>query len=590
MMRFIRTAFAVLAGSVGGVVLIVLILTGILLSLAGDESAAEIKENSVLHIKLNNEVVDHASNNLLQNFNPITMSSETKLGLDNIIKSIDYAKTDDRIKGVFLSADFVSCGLSTVGEIRSALLDFKSSGKFIISYSDFYSQKAYFLSSVADKVYLQPEGIVEFKGLSAQMMFYKKALEKLGLQPEVIRHGKYKSAIEPFTEEKASESNREQVQALANSLWLSILNGITSARNIPIEKLNQYADSLSVDSDEATVECGLVDELKFYDEVLLELKDSLKLDSAEKIPTVSLSSYITTVNLETKLEEVEAEDQIAVIFAGGNIIPGEGGDGNMGGDKIARAIRKARTDNTIKAIVLRINSGGGSALASETMWREAKLASQFKPLVVSMGDVAASGGYYMACPATHIIASSTTITGSIGVFGLMMNSKELLEKIGVSTDVVKTNEYADIGNFTRNLRSKEKQKLKENIEEIYDNFITHVAEGRSMLKADVDSVGQGRVWTGADALKVGLVDEIGGLQTAINTAQELSDLSSYQLKILPEAKDPIDQFFNSLSGNVKTAIAEEYLGENFVHLKNINNLKNIQDNMQARLPFELVIE
>lgn len=589
-MKFIRLSLAILAGTIGGIVLLTVIIIGAISAIASNESTTEIKENSILHIKLNSQVVDHANNNPLSNFNPFTLQADNKLGLDNIVKSLHYAKTDNRIKGVFISADFVSAGLSTVNEIRSALLDFKSSGKFIISYSDIYTQKAYFLSTVADKIYLQPEGMIEFKGLAAQMMFYKKALEKLGIEPEVIRHGKYKSAIEPFTNEKASESNREQVQALANSLWLTIINGITGERNISAEKLNMFADSLSIDSDEAALENQLIDGLKFYDEVLLELKDSLSLESSEKIPTVSLANYISTVNLETKVEDISNENQIAVIFAGGNIIPGEGDDNNMGGDKIARAIRAARTDSTVKAIVLRINSGGGSALASEAMWREANIAADAKPLVVSMGDIAASGGYYMACPANHIVANPTTITGSIGVFGLMMNGKEMLGKIGVSTDVVKTNEYSDIGNFSRKLRSKEKEKLTQSIEDIYDNFITHVATGRSLDKTFVDSIGQGRVWTGADAVRIGLVDELGGLTTAINAAKEFSKLSDYQLKILPESKDPIDQFFNSITGNVKTAIAEEYLGENFVHLKNINDLKNIQDNIQARIPFELIIE
>lgn len=590
MLKFLRLTFAFFTGTVSGLIAFFVIIILVIAGLASSDTSTEIKDNSILVLKLNNEILDRGSSNPLSDFNPATMQTESKLGLNDIIKSIQAAKSDSKIKGIFLKPSFIRAGLSTTYEIREALKDFKTSGKFIISYSDLYSQKSYFLSTVSDKVYLQPEGLVEMRGLAAQMMFFKNALKKLGLEPEVIRHGKYKSAIEPFTEEKASDSNREQVQQMANSIWTSILTGIAEERGITVKKLNQLADSLTIDSDEAALKEGLVDGLKYYDEILAELKDSLSIDQSKDISSVSLSKYIETVKLDSQLDDAFNKDKIAVIYAGGNIVPGQGSDDNMGGDKIGRAIRKARRDSSIKAIVLRVNSGGGSALASEVMWREVKLAAETKPLVVSMGDAAASGGYYIACPANHIVANPTTITGSIGVFGLMFSGKEMLDNIGITTDVVKTNAHSDIGNFSRTLHAKEKEKLQKGVEEVYDNFISHVAEGRSQDKSYVDSIGQGRVWTGTDALEIGLIDELGGLSTAINSAKTRAGLSNFTIISLPEEKDPFEQIFGSLSGNVKMSIAEEVLGENFVYLKPLNEIKNIQDNIQARIPYELIIE
>ncbi|MCG8410123.1 MAG: signal peptide peptidase SppA, partial [Bacteroidales bacterium] len=459
------------------------------------------------------------------------------------------------------------------------------SEKFIISYSDAYSQTNYYLSSVADKVYMNPEGILMFLGMRSELMFFKEALQKLGIEPQIIRHGKFKSAIEPLIYNKMSKANREQIETYMNSIWDHILKGISTEREISVEKLNDLANNLTLKNSKSAIDNGLVDGLKYKDEVLAELAELTNNEKIEKIESVSLTKYTKVPNTKRKFNK----NKIAVVYANGSVIMGEGEEGSIGSDRISRAIRKARLDSTIKAIVFRVNSGGGSALASEVIWREVKLAQEVKPVIASLGDVAASGGYYIVAPAQKIVASPNTITGSIGVFGVLFNGQKLLNnKLGVHVDVVKTNTFADIGSFARKLTAQEREVIQYSIENTYDTFISHVAEGRNMTKEDIDKIGQGRVWSGENALEIGLIDQFGGLQDAINIAAETANLESYRIVNLPKLEDPFEKLIKELSGNVKASIIKKELGNEYKYYNSIQKLRNLQG-VQTRIPYEIEI-
>jgi len=517
------------------------------------------------------------------------MKTDAKLGLNAILFSIEKAKMDPKIKGVLLKVRSPKAGISTLEEVRTALEDFKSSGKFIISYSDFQDQKAYYFSTVADRMYMNPEGTIEFKGLSAEILFFTKALEKLGIQPEVIRYGKYKSAIEPFTETEMSPANREQMQVLVSNLWKHMLNGISAQRSISVEELSEMAEKLQVSNVEVAENKGLIDGLKYYDELLAELKDSLTLGEDNTIPAIKLSEYMATCEIDRQEKNLHKDNKIAVVYAYGSIVPGEGEEDNIGGDRISRAIRKARTDASVKAIILRVNSGGGSALASDVIWREMDLASKTKPTIVSMGDYAASGGYYISCPANAVVSNATTVTGSIGVFGILANGEKLLEKMGLSTDRVKTGPYSDIGSFTRKLTSYERVVISSEIDNIYADFIHHVADGRKQPVDYIDSIGQGRVWTGDDALQLGLVDMLGGFTAALRIAEDMSGISDYAIMELPENDDPFSQIMKMLQTDVKAAIIKPYLG-NYSSFYDALQVTEQFDDPQARMPYWLQID
>lgn len=592
MWKFIKYVLATFIGTVLGVIVLVLIGVGIVAGVAAsvmDEDPVEVEPNSILVLKFDQPIVERASHNPLKNLDISTMKNKTELGLHDIVKSIIVAKDDPNIKGIFLNSSSVRAGISTVDEIRNALIRFKESGKFIISFNEFYSQGGYYLASVADKIYLKPEGLVEFKGLSAQALFFKDALKKIGVAPQVIRHGKYKGAVEPFIADEMSPENREQIKVYVESVWQHVLNGISGYRRLSVFQLNEIADKLTVRNAPNAVSAGLIDQLKYYDEVLVELKDSLQMDESKDIPAVLIGDYISNIEKKEKVNNVLNEkDEIAVIVASGDIISGEGEDDNIGGERIARAIREARRDENIKAIVFRVNSGGGSALASESIWRESLLASQQKTFVVSMGDAAASGGYYIACPADYIVANPTTITGSIGVFGILPNAEELMNNIGISTQVVNTNKYSDIGTITRSLKDKEKEVIGKSIDEIYETFITHVAEGREMPVEMVDSVGQGRIWTGTDAYSLGLIDMLGDMQTAIQVACDMEEIKDYKIKYLPKSEDPFEQLFESFS-SVEDAKIKELLGDSYIYYDGFKDIST-QKGVQARIPFKLVVE
>ncbi len=578
---------SVLGVIVAGIILFLILMGSIGAMIASQDKPVEVKPNSVLHVQLNKPIADRSSDNPMQNFDFASLKPIVSLGLDDVLESIEKAKEDENIKGIYLDFTVIPAGIATIEEIRNALLDFKDSEKFIIAYADVYTQSSYYLASVADEIYLNPEGELPFVGMQSQVMFFKDALDKIGVEPQIIRHGKFKSAVEPFMLNSMSEANREQIETYMGSIWDHMVQEISTIRNIPVDELNELADNLTIRSAKAAVDYHLIDGLRYKDEILASLREKTEKEADEDIEAINLSKYIKAPH-KTKAKKL-AKDKIAVVYAMGEVIMGEGQEGTIGSDRISRAIREAREDTTIKAIVFRVNSGGGSALASEVIWREVQLAKQEKPVIASFGDVAASGGYYIAAPADAIVASPNTITGSIGVFGMIPNAEELLEeKIGVHTDVVKTNKHADMGSIHRALTAQEREIIQYGVEEIYQTFIEHVAQGRDMTVEEVDAIGQGRVWSGANAMEIGLIDEFGGLEKAIELAAAKAELEDYRTVGYPKIKDPFQQFLEELQGNVEASILKKHLGAEYKYYEEIQNLRQ-RSGIQARIPFKIEV-
>ena len=583
MLNFLKSILSTVLGMVIGFFLILFIGLGIIVALSEGDGETIVKENSILKITLSDPIIDRGSDNPID-FDILSMESKNKMGLTDILNSIEKAKTDDRIKGIYMNVEMPNASLASLEEIREKLLEFKSeTDKFIIAYSEIYSQKAYYITSVADEVYLHPEGILEFVGLAYQGMFYKGALEKLDVEPQIIRHGKFKAAVEPYMLDKMSDENRQQITKFLKSIWSNMLADISESRNISTDELFQIVQQFKVRKASDAVTLGLIDANLYKDQVLDSLRQKLNIEADEEIEVTGLAAY-KNVKLEGNKKKY-SKDKIAIIYAYGEISGGEGDDENIGSERISRAIRDARTDEKVKAIVLRVNSPGGSALASETILREMILAKAEKPIVVSMGDVAASGGYYIACHADTIVANPTTITGSIGVFGLLMNTQKLMKnKLGITIDTVRTNKYADMGSMFRSLTIKERNIIQKSVEDIYDTFITHVSEGRSMSKEAVDAIGQGRVWTGTDARDLGLVDVLGGFEDAIDLAANMANLENYRISYLPKKIDPMEELIKDLTGGAKVSILENELGESYQLYKEVNNILEM-DEVQMRMPY-----
>ena len=520
----------------------------------GDERF-KVKDNSILHLKLEKEIVDNGPVDEF-NFSPTGMEETGKDGMNSIIRSIDRAAKDEKIKGIFLEISVISGGMATIEEIREALIRFKKSGKFIYSYAEIMDQKAYYLATTADQVMLFPEGFSQLTGLSTNVMFLKGMLEKLDVDIQVIRgsNNKFKSAVEPYMYDKMSEANRKQTEKYVFTLWNKMLKGISESRNIAVADLNLMADSLLVRNADQALKYKLVDKLCYRDEALDVMRKKMG-GKDVKLRLVTLHEYLNDTrekkegnpNSALAKKANSKKDKIAVIYATGQIVDGKGDHDIIGSQTLTEQIRKAREDKTIKAIVLRIDSPGGSALASEVIWRETQKAKNVKPFIVSMGDVAASGGYYIACGADKIYAQPNTITGSIGVFGIIPNAERLFrDKLGITFDQVKTNKYSDLGNIFRPLSSKETSIIQKSVDDIYDLFSKRVADGRKISKAVVkDSIGQGRVWSGTDALALKLVDDLGGLDKAVAEAVKRSKVKSdYIIVEYPEIKKPFEEFFS----------------------------------------------
>lgn len=555
---------------------------------SGEQKLFTVKDNSVLHLKFDGAITERGMDNPFEEYDLGPFIPPAVLGVRGIVKSIEYAKTDDKIKGIYLDIKHLEAGFASVEEIRNALIDFKTSKKFIYAYSEVYSQKSYYLASTATKLYMNPQGGMEFKGLSAQLMFFKNMLEKLNIEMQIFRHGKFKSAIEPFMLDKMSEANRLQTETYMNSIWNSILEGISKERGISIDKLNELANNLSIESPESALNNKFVDGLLYEDEVMDLLKKDLKLGVKDKIAFADISKYQKNVK-NPKGKIGSKQPKIALIYAVGQIESGEGDDETIGSDRIAKAIKDARLDSTVKAIVLRVNSPGGSALASDVIWREMTLAKKVKPTVVSMGDVAASGGYYISCAADRIFAQPNTITGSIGVFGMLPNmQKAFADKLGINVDTVNTNKHSDVGTPFRKVSESEFAYIQNSVEKVYETFIGRVAEGRKTTTALVDSIGQGRVWSGVDALKINLVDELGGTKEALGYAAKMAKLTDYKIEELPKRKDPFSMFLNSKEDEVETRLIKKNLGAQYQFLDYVKTIMNMKG-VQARLPYELSI-
>lgn len=492
-------------------------------------STTTVSPKSVLHIDLAESIVDAPVDDPFSTFDPMSMNVQKSLSNMDVMHAIGAAATDPNIEGIYINltgAGTVSAAM--LEEMRGYLNSFKESNKFIIAYGETYSQGGYYLASVADSIYLNPAGQMDWRGLAMQVMFYKGLLDKLGVEPQVFRHGTFKSAVEPYILNRMSPANRTQMETIANSIWGLLVNDIAESRNLSIDSLNMYATELSAMMPADVVEKRLIDGLKYEDEVQDLLREKLELDADEDVNFVTLGEYIAS----NPYTESYSENKIEVIYADGQIVQGRSAKGTLGSTTLAEQLAEARLDEEVKAVVLRVNSPGGSALASEVMWREMELLRQQKPVIVSMGDYAASGGYYISAPADVIIADANTLTGSIGVFGLMFNAEKTLQnKLGVSIDVAKTNPSADMGSFHRGVTASEREFMMKGIEEVYSTFVNHVADGRNMTFDSVDAIGQGRVWTGSDGKRIGLVDEIGGLQYAISVAADKAEcLDDYMVR------------------------------------------------------------
>lgn len=555
----------------------------------GGEKLFTVKENSVLHLKIEGAITERGMDNPFEELDLGPFMPPAVLGVRGIVKSIEHAKTDDKIKGIYLDIRHIEAGFASVEEIRNALIDFKKSKKFIYAYGEMYSQKSYYLASTATNLYLNPQGGMEFKGLSAQLMFFKNMLEKLNIEMQIFRHGKFKSAIEPFMLDKMSEANRLQTETYLNSIWNSILDGISKERGMSIDKLNELANNLSIESPESALNAKLVDGLLYEDEVMNLLKKELKLKEKDKIAFADIAKYQKNAKPSLKDKKLGKQPKIALIYAVGSIEGGEGDEETIGSDRIAKAIKDARLDSNIKAIVLRVNSPGGSALASDVIWREMTLAKKAKPTIVSMGDLAASGGYYISCAADRIFAQPNTITGSIGVFGMLPNmQKAFADKLGINIDTVNTNKHSDVGSPFRKVSESEFAYIQNSVEKVYETFISRVAEGRKITTSMVDSIGQGRVWSGADALKINLVDEIGGANEALAYAAKMAKITDYKIEEMPKRKDPFSMFLNNKEDEMEARLIKKNLGAQYLFLSTVKKVIDFKG-VQARMPFELSI-
>ena len=594
MKSFLKYLLATIVGIIIVHVILFFVFIGLVGAIASFSSPSiEIKDNTILKLSLKTAIPDRASENPLQNFNLTTMNSEKQIGLNKILEYIDNASKDSRIRGIYLDLTEINSNfgaLATIEEIRNALLRFKQSGKFIYSYTNLgYSQKSYYLATVADSVFVNPETPLLLTGMSANISFYKDLLKKIGVQPEVIRVGKFKAAVEPYIETHMSDANREQVQTYLGSLWGNIVKGISASRNIPVEKINRITDDFKIYPVEEFVKEGFFDGALYEYAMLDKLREACGLIENEKLSLTSFEDYtkvtFPTVNF--------AAEKIAVIYAQGNIEFQQGPESI--GPELATTIRKAREDKNIKAIVLRVNSPGGSALTSDIIWKEVQLAAQTKPFIASMGNVAASGGYYISCAADTIVADPTTLTGSIGIFGLLFSGEELIkDKLGISSDVVKTNEHSDFGGgyplpipiSDRPLTEYERNVMQTYINRGYDTFLDRVSQGRHMSKEAVNEIAQGRVWTGEDALELGLVDVFGGLEDAIAIAANKAGLDYYQLIELPVERSPFKDILLNFSQSIRTSILKSELGDFYDTYREQKEWLKIKG-MVARIPYDL---
>lgn len=582
--------------TVTGIILssIVLFIIG-MVTLFGIVSTADtetiVKKNSVMMLDLNGVLVERTQESPLGILSQLFSDDSNTYGLDDILSSIKKAKENENIKGIYLQASMLGTSYASLQEIRNALLDFKESGKFIIAYGDSYTQGLYYLSSVADKVLLNPKGMIEWKGIASAPLFYKDLLQKIGVEMQVFKVGTYKSAVEPFISTEMSPANREQVTAFINSIWGEVTQGVSASRSLPVDSLNALADRmLMFYPAEESVQCGLADTLIYRNDVRDYLKQWAELKEDDRLPILGLSDMI---NVKKNTPKDKSGNIVAVYYASGEITDYSGSSASeegIVGTKVIRDLRKLKENDDVKVVVLRVNSPGGSAFASEQICHAVKELKTKKPVIVSMGDYAASGGYYISCMADTIVAEPTTLTGSIGVFGMIPNLKGLSEKVGLTFDVVKTNKFADLGVIMRPFNQDEKTLIQMSVAQSYDTFISRCAEGRHMTKEAIEKVGEGRVWTGEMAKELGLVDVLGGIDTALEIAVRKAGIEGYTVVSYPAKQDLLSSLLDTKPTNyVESQILKSKLGEYYQQFGMLKNLKE-RSMIQARIPFELNIK
>lgn len=565
-----------------------------IISLAGmmatEGMSAPIKEKSILRLDLSGTLAERSESNP---FAALMGEENTALSLEDALLALDKAAKNENIIGVYLEGGAMGANPGMAQELRQALVEFKESGKWVVAYGDSYGKTAYYLSSVADSVLLNPEGNVDFGGMASQIMFYKDVMEKIGVKMQVFKVGTYKSAVEPFICTEMSPANREQVTSYLFSIWTNMLKDVAASRNMEMGKLNSLADSLTMIS-EASVALngGLVDKLCYMDEVKAILRDKSGLEDEDD--DLVFASVADVAKSETLGEKVD--EQVAVYYAYGEIVQSQGTglgisqEHQIVGEKMIKDLQDLREDDDVKAVVIRVNSPGGSAFASEQIWREVCLLKEKKPVVVSMGGMAASGGYYISCAANRIFAEPTTLTGSIGIFGMIPDMSELMtEKIGLKFDVVKTNEMSDIGTMARPFNEAESAQMQKMINRGYDLFTKRVADGRGMAQDSVKLIAEGRVWTGEQGLNIGLVDELGNLDDAVAHAAELAKVEKFRAVGYPAPDNPFDQLLNQTKGGYLDSELRELLGEGYAVYSLVRNVKDA-DRIQARMPFEMNIQ
>lgn len=579
MKQFFKFTLATFVGIILFSVISLLILFGIIGAIAASGDApTKLSPNSVYELELKGQLIDRSEDD------PFTKAiseafgrPETNvIGLDDVLSNIQKAKDDPNIIGIYLKGGVLSGGFASIKEIRDALIDFKASGKFIVAYADTYAQTNYYLASVADKVLLNPYGMVEFKGLSAELLFLKNTFDKLGIDMQVVRVGTYKSAVEPYINTKMSDANRLQITAYASSIWSSMLKGISISRKIPVDSLNAYADQMMLFQPTGKLTAyNLVDSLVYVDEV-----DSIMKSYNKEYKIVKHSALVKAPD-----NKKYQKDKVAVIYAVGGI---DGGDGEgIVSEDLVETIDKAAKDESVKSVVIRVSSPGGSAYGSEQIWRALTNLKKKKPLIVSMGDYAASGGYYISCMADSIVAQPNTLTGSIGIFGLIPNIDGLNKKLGLSYDGVKTNKMSDAISVNRAFTPQEKALMQNYINNGYELFVKRCADGRKKTVNEIKSIAEGRVWTGEDALKIGLVDAIGGLDEAIAMAAKKAELTSYQVKELPEKEDFATKLMKSLEEDIEVKIMKSQLGEHYNILRQVKQYEHL-NGIQARMPYDVI--
>ena len=587
MKSFFKYVLATITGIVISFVILFIVFMGIigaLISSASSDQEVVVKSNSVLFLSFDYDINERNDNNPFGSLNLPGYSTKS-IGLDDILGRIRYAASDGNIKGIYIDAGSIGTGFASLKAVRDELLAFKKTGKFVVAYNAGYNQKAYYVASIADKVYVNPQGTIDFRGLASSTMFYKDLLDKVGVEMQIVKVGTFKSAVEPYFLNKMSDPNRLQVTSYLGSIYDTFINEISASRNIPADSLRGIANGYLVRNADDAVRYKLADAKIYKDELLSDLRKRLKIGVKDEISFVSLLDY------NKKVKEDANGSEVAVLYAVGEIVDGEGTrPGEIGGDKFSRELRKLREDDAVKAVVLRVNSPGGSALASDVIWREVILTKKVKPVMVSMGDVAASGGYYIAAAADSIFAEPTTITGSIGVFGVIPNFQNLMNnKIGVHYDGVKTGKFADLmTTFDRPLTAEERDIIQREVDKVYATFTKVVSEGRKMPVANVDSIGQGRVWTGTQGVSNKLVDRLGNLDAAIQAAAKKANLNKYKVAQYPAKEDPFTSILNNSKEKVQAWVAKEQMGEYYRYFDVIRQA-TAQSGVQARLPYAVEI-